>query len=275
LKAKYRSKAMRKIFIKTLTLLAITFAIFNRSDCLGEDLKNIEEAIKSQYQEFTESIQDMHMTQDILAYTPQGEMKTESDIFIKGKKMRMDSEMSMPDNAKLPPGMENITTTIIFNDNKMWMIMPFAGKIEVPLKDQLKQQMHMNWWESISTNMEITGTESVDGIDCYLLESKAKDQVTGFDKIWLERKGFVIVKSEAKGPNGQEYIMKATDIRLIDNKWKFPYRMSMYMDGKLISDVRTKSIQINQNISDTLFDPNSIEAPDMNDMMQNIMKQKK
>ena len=189
--------------------------------------------------------------------------------------MRMDSKMSMPDNVKMPPGMEDITTTIIFNGNKMWMIMPFAGKVEVPIKDQLKQQMHMNWWESISTNMEITGTDSVDGIDCYVLESKVKDSVTGFDKIWLEEQDFVIVKSEAKGPNGQEYVMKATDIRLIDNKWKFPYRMRMYIDGNLISDVRTKSIQINQNISETLFDPNSIEAPSMNDMMQNIMKQKR
>ena len=266
---------MRKIFVSLLVLLIMAFNVFNASDCIGDELKDIEEAIRLQYEEFTKSMQDMHMIQDISAYMPQGEMKTESDIFIKGNKMRMDSKMSMPDNVKMPPGMEDITTTIIFNGNKMWMIMPFAGKVEVPIKDQLKQQMHMNWWESISTNMEIIGTDSIDGIDCYVLESKVKDSVTGFDKIWLEEQDFVIVKSEAKGPNGQEYVMKATDIRLIDNKWKFPYRMRMYIDGNLISDVRTKSIQINQNISETLFDPNSIEAPSMNDMMQNIMKQKR
>jgi len=175
--------------------------------------------------------------------------------------------MSMPGNGQLPPGMENITTTIISNGNKMWMIMPFVGKIEVPVKDQLKQQMHMNWWESISTNMEIVGTENIDGIACYVLNSKSKGKLSGFDKIWLDVDGFVIVKSEAKGPNGQQYIMKATDVRLVDNKWKFPYKMNMYVDGKLTSDVRTESIQINQDISETLFDPDSIEAPSMNDMM--------
>ena len=265
---------MKRIFVSLFVLLITGFNVFNVSDCIGDDFKNIEEAIKLQYEEFTKSISSVHMKQDIITYTPQATMKTKADIFIKGQKMRMDSVISLSGNDKMPPGMENITTTIIYTGNKMWMIMPFVGKIEVPVKDQLKQQMHMNWWESISTNMEIIGTENIDGTDCYVLNSKSKDRLAGFDKIWLDMDGFVIVKSEAKGPNGQQHIMKATDVRLVNNKWKFPYKMSMYTNGKLISDVRIESIQINQDISDTLFDPNSIEAPSINDMMQNMMKQK-
>ncbi|MBI3583354.1 MAG: outer membrane lipoprotein-sorting protein [Nitrospinae bacterium] len=116
---------------------------------------------------------------------------------------------------------------------------------------------------------KITGSENVDGVDCYVIESfpvsdKVKqDNGLSKRKGWIRKDNFVIVKGENYDLSGQLYkVFKALDIQLVDkenNKWQ-PMTLEMtnvQVNHKTI--VHFSNYIVNTGIDDGYFSQRNLE----------------
>lgn len=116
---------------------------------------------------------------------------------------------------------------------------------------------------------KITGSENVDGVDCYVIESvpvsdKVKqDNGLSKRKSWIRKDNFVIIKGEIYDLAGQLYkVFKASDIQLVDNensKWQ-PMTIEMtnvQVNHKTI--VHFSNYKVNTGVDDGYFSQRNLE----------------
>ena len=95
--------------------------------------------------------------------------------------------MEVPGMPKEMGGMETI---IIYDEKDMWMISPFMGKKKLSDKEKAQYQIEKNYWELVSENAEIVGTEKIDDRECYVVDIKEQKE-SPFTKIWLDKKVYI------------------------------------------------------------------------------------
>ena len=116
---------------------------------------------------------------------------------------------------------------------------------------------------------KITGSENVDGVDCYVIESfpvsdKVKqDNGLSKRKSWIRKDNFVIVKGENYDLSGQLYkVFKASDIQLVDkenNKWQ---AMTIEMTNVQVNHktiVHFSNYKVNTGVDDGYFSQRNLE----------------
>jgi hypothetical protein len=85
-------------------------------------------------------------------------------------------------------------------------------------------------------------------------------------KIWFDKGSLDLIKAIAigKGGKGESILSVCSDFKKIgDLQIPYSYRTEMYKDDALIGAINVKSIEINQDLSDELFDPDEVKVAAM------------
>jgi len=266
---------MKRNKVKWLVILSVVsvilFLIVGQG--FSQSVSDILREAESNYKNFNQDFKDMTMVFDAKIYTPQGEMTSEMKLFTKGEKSRSEIVMQMPE------GMGSMQTIIIFDGQDTWMISSFAGKKKLTTEqaeEQMQYQTGMNWWRSISDKAKYIGIERINNRECYVLEIEAGGDSL-YSKIWVDKNNLFLVQTEGKNDSGETMRMIFSDFRKIKDNWELPYKTEGFLGEVQMMSILLKSFEINQGLSDDLFDVNKVEVsgPNMQEMMQNMMQQGK
>ena len=151
----------------------------------------------------------------------------------------------------------NVVT--IFDGKDSWFFAPFIGKQKASADEGKQVHPEWHWWDLISEDAKIVGTEKVDKRECWVIESQF-EEIPG--KIWLDKNDMVLMKHEygVEGEPKTIVSMVYSDHRKVKGDWKIPYKTVTYLDGELTATMLVQSIEINQGLSDDLFDPDKVEV---------------
>lgn len=245
-----------------ITMIALTAGF-------AAEWPQVLQQVKDNQAKFANDIKDITITQEMTSVTPDGKMVAMMTTLQKGKNFRTESTMDM---SGMPEGMGQMKSTIIFDGKNTWMIAPMMGKKKLSTKESLQQQKDKNWWDFISDKAMITGKEKIGGRECYVVDVlKQKD--APFTKIWLDEKNLVPMRMESKGLKKETMITEFSDFKKVKGNWEMPYKITMSMDGKLVSTIIVKSLEVNKGIADDQFDAEKVQ-PEKNGLsMGNMMKE--
>ena len=272
---------MKRNKVKWLVILSVVsvilFLIVGQG--FSQSVSDILREAEINYKNFNQDFKDITMVFDAKIYTPEGEMLTEMELFTKGEKSRSEIVMQFPEAAGMPEGMGSMQTIIIFDGQDTWMISSFAGKKKLTTEqaeEQMQYQTGMNWWRSISDKAKYIGIERINNRECYVLEIEAGGDSL-YSKIWVDKNNLFLVQTEGKNDSGETMRMIFSDFRKIKDNWELPYKTEGFMDEVQMMTILLKSFEINQGLSDDLFDVDKVEVsgPNIQEMMQNMMQQGK
>ena len=251
------------------TVSGLLFASVSHAD------PDIIKAIAEKYQKQHQAIQDTTIRQVTKAVTPQGTFSQKSQIFKKGDKFRVQTQMDTAGMPNMPPGMAGMETTIIRDGKTTWVISPFAGKMAMPESQDTEHKQYSDFAELINTNSKIVGADNVAGRECWVLE--IQDKKGQPYRLWVDQKEMMLVKGEMSEPRTGTATWVHSDFRKVVGGYEMPFKTEMYLNGSLMATSLTESIEINKNLSDDLFDPNKVktQGPDIQAMMQQAMQQQK
>jgi len=261
-------------------LLAVSIILLSMAgQGFSQSVSDILKEAENNYKDFTQEFADMAIIFDTKMYTPEGEMTSEMKLFTKGEKSRSEVVMQFPESAGMPEGMGSMQVIIIFDGQDTWMISPFVGKNKLTsqqAEEQMQYQTGMNWWKSIPDNAKYIGIERINNRECYVIEIKA-EEASLYGRIWVDKKNLFLVQTEGEGESGQTMRMVFSDFRKIKDNWELPYKTEGFLDEVQMMTILLKSFEVNQGLSDDLFDADKVEAsgPNMQEMMQNMMQQGK
>ena len=255
-------------------LMVLAALILNVDSGLTADLSKILKEVKTKYAKFDKEIKDMTIVQTMRMTTPHGEMSSEMKTLKKGVKFRVEITTDMPQAKDMPSGMRGMKNVVIYDGKDTWMISPFMGKKKITGQEEMQYQAEGQWWNFLSNNAKIVGSEKVGKRDCHVVKIQGQSD-SPFDTMWIDKKGFNLVKSESKGPDGQQVRMLNSDFRKIKKSWEIPYKTEMFMEGKLMSTTLVKSVKTNKGLKNSLFDPDQEKVEGgggMMDMMKKMME---
>ena len=225
--------------------------------------KILKEA-KKRYAASENQVKDMTIVTETKRIMPH-EKETTSDVKIlsKGEKVRMEVTSRTRD----------MKTIIIYDGKDTWMISSLMGKKKIPGGEK-KQHKAESWWKWISEDAKIVGTEKIGKRKCYVVDLKGEKQ-SPFTKIFLDKKNLELVKSEIKGQKEKKLFILYSDFRKVKGKWRIPYKIDTYVEGKLVSVATFKSVETNKGVSDSLFDPDKVKVKTKGINIEEIMKKLK
>jgi outer membrane lipoprotein-sorting protein len=262
----------------SVILLVVSVTLFFAiGQGFSQSLSDILRKAESNYINFNQNFKDMSIVFDAKIYTPEGEMTSEMKLFTKGEKSRSEIVMQFPEAAGMPEGMGSMQTIIIFDGQDTWMISPFVGKNKLTARqaeEQMQYQTGMNWWRSISDKAKYVGIERINNRECYVLEIEAEG-ASLYSRIWVDKNNLFLVQTEGKNDSRETMRMIFSDFRKIKDNWELPYKTEGFMDEVPMLTILLKSFEINQGLSDDLFDVDKVEVsgPNIQEMMQNLMQQ--
>ncbi len=262
----------------SVILLVVSVILFSAiGQGFSQSLSDILREAESNYKNFNQNFKDIAIVFDAKIYTPEGEMTSEMKLFTKGEKFRSEIVMQIPEAAGMPEGMSSILVVVIFDGQDAWMISPFMGKKKltaVQAEEQMYYQTGMNWWRSISDKAKYIGIERINNRECYVLEIET-GRASLYSRIWVDKNNLFLVQTEGKNDSGQTMRIIFSDFRKIKDNWELPYKTEGLMDEVQMMTILLKSFEINQGLSDDLFDVNKVEVsgPNIQEMMQNLMQQ--
>jgi len=260
---------MRKGKIGLVGAMAVVLALVFAGQGFAAEWPQVLEQVKAKYAKYTDDIKDLNMTQEMTTVSPEGNMVAQMTMLQKGKKFRSDSTMNMPG---APAEMGPMKTTIIFDGKDTWMISSMMGKKKLPQKEGQEYQKDKNWWDFISEKAKITGTEKVGGRECYVVEMEPQKD-SAFTKLWLDMKNFVPMKMESKANKKDVMVMEFSELKKIKGGWEMPYKTTMFMNGKLVSTIVVKSLDVNKGVADDQFDAAKVPVDKKGFSMGNMMKE--
>ncbi|MBU4304508.1 MAG: outer membrane lipoprotein-sorting protein [Candidatus Omnitrophica bacterium] len=236
------------------------------------DWPAVLQQIKAKYSQFGNDIQDISITQQMTTVAPEGTMVIEMTLLQKGKKFRSEGSMNMPG---APSGMGPMKTTVIFDGKDTWMIAPMMGKKKLSPQESKDQQKDKNWWELVSEQAKITGMEQTGGRECYVVAMNDPENAP-FTRMWLDKNNLVLMKMESKGRKREPVVIEFSDFKKVKGEWEMPYKTEMYANGKLMSTIQVKALQVNKGVADEQFDAGKVPVEKqgfpMGDMMKQMMR---
>ena len=228
----------------------------------GADISSILKAAQEKSSQFDREIKNMVMVQEIRTQAGPNPMLSENKVIKMGDKFRVETNMEAP-------GMGKMKTIIIHDGKDTWMISPFTGKQKLPDSEAGTHQSQKHWWDFISDKSTLVGNQKVGGRNCHVIEITGDSQLP-FSKIWLDRNSLVMVQAESQSPDGSTTRLVYSNFKKIQGGLEIPYKTEVYTGQNLMSTTLIKTLEVNQAVSPSLFDPTQVKAPQMN--MQDMMK---
>ena len=255
---------------KLLVVLILTSVVM-APPIYADDWPGIYEKTNAKYAKYQDDIKDITILQEVTVITPDREMVADSKMMKKGIKFRMEASI---ENPEMPKEVGPIKTIIIHDSEDVWMISSMMGTHKIVGNEKKQYETAGDWWAFLPQKAASVGSEKIGSYECHVVEFE-EDGAGPFTKIWIDKKDLLLIQGEISFPNGKTAVMYRSDFRKVAKKWEIPYREEVTVDGELLSIVVVKSVEINTNLSDELFDHEKVEVkgPNMEEMMK-IMQEK-
>lgn len=235
--------------------MAVASLVLGVSSGFTTDLSKIIQTAKTNYVEA--EIEDITVVSVIKTDFPVTEGTTpEKEKFF--QEMFGETEMkTWRKGDKYKIDMERVI--MLFDGKDSWVITSMFGKEKSSSEEWKQEQSEWNWWTWITEYAKIVGTEKVNKRECLVIESHF-GEVSG--KIWVNEKELVLLKleTEADEEDVPQATMVFSDHRKVKGDWKIPYKTESYLDGELKSTILIKTVEINQGLSDDIFDADKVEV---------------
>jgi len=255
-------------------VLAVGAAVLATDQALAKDdfSKSLKEA-REKHDEYRAKVTDETVVQETRKPTNAGDMITESTIYSKGDRFRIDAKITMSkggeeEEASAKP---QLTTTVIHDGESTWMLDPFMGKRQLNRREAQKYRNDDYWWSLIPEKAQVVGSENLGERECYVVVVSGVGEERGI-KMWLDKKTSAIVISETEIGEGQKSRMVNSDFRKVEAGWEMPFKTEIMIGESLVSTLIVKSREVNKGLSDDLFNPDKVsaEAPGMEGMKKLI-----
>jgi outer membrane lipoprotein-sorting protein len=238
-----------------LLLIAACMTLTTAGLLQADDIGVVRGKLQAKYGKFDKLVKDLTMVMEMTMVDGRKSNTVEATMSYKEPRFRMDSKIDLGEKGGA------MTTTVIYDGTDMWMIAPMMGTRKLAAKDQAKynKDRSWKWWNVLTDGGTVTGSETVGGRDCYVIEftqpgEQDKDAARPpFSKLWLDKDALVQVKAEMIYEKGKKGVALYSDFRPAIGKLEMPYKTEMSVDGKLVSTAVIKSIVYNTKISDDLF----------------------
>jgi len=270
---------MKRNKVKWLVVLSVVSVILFlvAGQGFSQSLSDILKKAESNYKNFNQDFKDMAIVFDAKMYTPEGEMTSEMKLFTKGEKSRSETLVQFPESAGMPEGMNSMLVIVISDGQDTWMISPFVGKKKLTseqAEEQMQYQTGMNWWKFVSDKTKYVGMERIGNRECYLLELEVERE-SPYRRLWVDKDRLFLIQAEGDSSDGNKVRTTFSDFRKAKGSWELPYKIEVFINEVQTMTVLTKSLKINQGLSDDLFDADKVEVSGLNiqEMMQNMMQQ--
>lgn len=241
-------KRVSRIFFLLLVLLTSSPA------ASADDVPTILEKARIKYDQFERSVKDITVVQSAKAFTPQGESVTHMKMMKKGKKVRVENTLTIPEAAGLPAGSGSMRTITISDGENAWIFRPGGRKDRLPAEKVGRMPGAGFWWEAVVKNGRVSGLETIRGRECYVIEI-AEEQGAPFRKLWLDVSSLVQVQADIVGPNGMHGKVEFSEFHEIAPGFEIPYITRTIAAGRVMSEVIVTSVQKDTGLDDSLFEP--------------------
>jgi len=257
----WRGKILPVVFLSLVFLIA--------QGC-SANWPSLLKKVKAKYADFEKKITDITIVQEMKMLAGEREFSSESKLFKKGNRFRMEAKIQAPG---MPASTGAVETVIIFDGEDTWMIAPVIGKTKLSDKEERQYQTEKDWWKFIPDEGKVIGSERAGKRNCFLIEF-ADGEDSPFDRIWLDKKSLVLVKAEGKMPEGQTMQWINSDFRKIKGGWEHAYKTEVYVDNNLLFRTTVKSLDVNKGLSDDLFNPAKTQSKGLNlkGMLKKLMR---
>jgi len=233
-------------------ILLLAAAVWVRP-ALATDIGDIVKMLQAKYGKYETMIKDLTLAMDVTVNDGKNQMVSENIMYYKEPKFRMVSKMNLGQGGAM-------ATSVIYDGTDMWMV-SMMGSQKLAAKDQMKynRDKTWRWWSYLTENGTVTGSETVGGYDCWVIEfpqkeGKAEDQAgPEFTKLWLAKEPLVQVKAEGMYDKKKKAVFIYSDIKPAIGKMEMPHKIETLVDGKLMSTAVIKSVEYNKNLPDELF----------------------
>jgi outer membrane lipoprotein-sorting protein len=212
--------------------------------------------VKEKYRDFDKDVKNMVIDMTITT-SRDGQVEVKRKIFKKGDEVRMDNDIIAGANPQ--PGAKETKSVLVYDGKEAWQITP-SGKQQLPEEAKAQFQAESNWWDKLSQRAKVTGQEKVNGRDAYVLEISPSESDEGQQpaRVWLDKKDLLMLQAENKTQDGKTLKWTFSDFKPV-KRWQMPARTDMYIDGKLVTTSLIQSIEVDQEIPDSLFNPDKVK----------------
>lgn len=253
-------------------ILAFAGSVFPADRALADDFSKFIDKAKEKYEQYRSKVQDETVVQEMTTGSSTGEITSENTIYRKGGKMRIDTKMQMPEEARdagMPQGMMN---TVICDGADYWMVTPLTGKRKLGSHEAQAYRAEEYLWDLISDRARMVGSETMGERDCFIVELVGGDDEPS-SKVWMDKKTHMVLVVESGGVKGQEDRLVNSDFRKAEGGWEIPYKTEIFRGKRLISTLVVKSREVNTGLADDFFDPEKISpgktgTRDLKEMIQ-------
>ena len=113
-------------------------------------------------------------------------------------------------------------------------------------------------WRALGIRDDVTDSIRVAGRTLTVIGASAGDRET--PAVWLDpERGVVRVIRRERLPKGPALMdLALSDHRLLRGGFQFPHRQEAFVDGRLVLVVDVRSVAVNVDLSDALFDPDAL-----------------
>lgn len=185
-----------------------------------------------------------------------------------GKALQMGMEFPFtminkrPDKLKLTIDVQGSQIVQAVNGESVWAVNPMTGSsdpIDVtgPEADGLKENADLDgqlWnWDEKGHQLELDGTEDVDGTESYVLKLTKKNG--NIDYFYIDTDSYLILKARSKT------MMQGSEIEtetLLSNYQEvegfvMPFNTEQQMNGQTMITIMIEDVQVNQEVDDAIF----------------------
>lgn len=231
------------------------------SSVAGADLKTVVGAFVGRVA--AADIHDLVIDQTLDVYDPQGryrQSRTDQRLFIK-----------LPGRQRLEQTVDGVREVQIVADGRAWSRQG-DGKVEVVALERQRDTARillpvtrsvtevLDEWRALGVRADVAHGSRVMQRDVTIVGAFAGDRES--PSVWLDdRYGVVRLVTREKLPTGPALVdLTFSEHRPLTRDLFFPYRQEAFVNGRLQLLIVVRSVAVNANLADTLFDPNLLGA---------------
>ena len=207
---------------------------------------------------------DVVIDQNLILYLPDGQrphLSGEQHMYFKvPQRQRVEQTLDGPREIQITVG------------NKVWVRRVDGRVVELPAVEPLRAlptvlipvkrraEELLAEWRARGVRTDVSHTARVGTRTVTVIGARPGDRDT--PAVWLDPDyGVVRLVTRERLPNGAKLVdLTLSKHRPLAGRLYFPYRQEMFVDGKLLMLFTVRSIAINTNPPDALFEPASLKA---------------
>jgi len=257
---------VRRTFFLALVLAALSVGL---PKARAQDARAAVEAFVARVS--TVQINDLVIDQTVTLYHPDGQRR------VSGGEQRM--LFKLPQRQRVEKTIEGQREIQLVVGDRMWVRQADGTVTEGALAEPARALAHVLLpvkrraddlladWRSRGIRDDVSHVTRLGGRPVTVIGARPGDHDT--PAVWLDPDyGVVRIVAREKLPGGAG---SSSGPRLLDltfsehrplvGKLYFPYRQEVFMNGKLLVLFTVRSVAINTNLADALFDPASLKSP--------------